>query len=446
MLEVADEKDVYLSQFRRVQSAAEASASWLRPVREAAFAHFSELGFPTTKHEAWKYTNVAPIADTAFRAAERVDGALSPSDIAPFSLSGGDVCRLVFVNGYYAPQLSSLRSLPCGVKLGNLAGAIQGENELVEPHLARRETYQDQAFTALNTALAEDGAFLHVPKGKVVTQPLHLLFVSTADGEPQVAHPRNLIVVDADSQATIVESYVGLGRGVYFTNAVTQIVAGENAVIDHYKIGHEGPEAYHVGSFHLHQDRSSNVSSHVMTLGGALVRNDIHARLDGEGIDCKLYGLYVPTGTQHVDNTLRVEHARPHCNSWEYFKGILDDQASAAFTGRIIVHQDAQKTDAKQTNMSLLLSEDARVDTRPQLEIFADDVKCTHGATIGQVDKEAIFYLRTRGLSEAAARSLLIYAFARESIDEVRVEPLKAQLLEWLFARLPQGELVREHA
>ena len=290
----------------------------------------------------------------------------------------------------------------------------------------------------------EDGAYVHIPKGVYLEQPIHLVFVSTADAGPVVSHPRNLIVAETGSQATIIESYLGLGDGVYFTNAVTEIVVGENAVIDHYKVGREAQQAYHVGTTQIYQDRSSNASSHAVTIGGAIVRNDINTLLDGEGAQCTLNGLYLVSGRQHVDNHLRVEHAKPHCDSREFFKGVLDGHGKAVFTGRIIVRKDAQKTDAKQTNMNLLLSKHAQVDTKPQLEIFADDVKCTHGATIGQIDENAMFYLRSRGLSEPAARSLLVFAFASEAIDRIRPQLLRAQLRQMLFDRLPEGHRLQD--
>ena len=290
----------------------------------------------------------------------------------------------------------------------------------------------------------EDGAFVYVPKGKVVVEPIHLLFLTTASERALVTHPRNLIVAEPSSQVTVVETYAGLGDGVYFTNAVTEIIARENSVIDHYKIVREGGAAFHMATLQLHQERSSTVDAHTVCLGGILVRNDINTVLDGEGCECTLNGLYLVIGKEHVDNHLVVDHASPHCNSREFFKGILDGHGRGVFSGRIIVRKDAQKTDAKQTNRSLLLSQDARVESKPQLEILANDVKCTHGATIGQVSEEALFYLRSRGLSKEAARSLLVFAFAGECLDRVRIKPLRAQLETLLLARLPQGNLLRE--
>ncbi len=444
MVQVKDTRDTYASQFQaQERSFSGGEQAWLLPIRKAAIARFSEFGFPTTKHEHWLYTNVAPIAHTAFSPAGDTPAEVTEDQLEEFSFDA-DCCRLVFVNGRFSLQLSAVQALPQGVKAGSLAAALESDSNLVEAHLTRHAKSQDGAFVALNTAFLTDGAFIHIPKGTVVETPIHLLFVTTANGEPQVTHPRNLIVAETNSQATIVESYAGLGGGVYFTNAVTEVVANENAVVDHYKIEREGEEAFHIATTQFHQYRSSSVSFLNVSLGGALVRNDINTLLDGEGCDCNLNGLSMLGGRQHVDNHLWVQHAMPHCTSREFFKGIYDDQSRGVFCGRIFVEKGAQKTDAKQTNMNLILSEDALADSKPQLEIFADDVKCTHGATIGQIDPDAIFYLRSRGISDLAARSLLIYAFANELICDIRVEPLRAQLAELLFSRLPQGELLRE--
>ncbi|MHC4416605.1 MAG: Fe-S cluster assembly protein SufD [Planctomycetota bacterium] len=446
MIDVRKGKDIYLADFARFTKAAAGSRSPLLPVRESALDRFQALGFPTPRHEEWRFTNTAPIAGTPFRLAGRDGAAVAARHLEDALFGQADWPRLVFVNGHYAPQWSAPGGAPEAVKLVSLGQALEETPQAVQAHLAKYAKYDDHAFTALNTAFMADGAYVHVPQGVRLETPIHLLFLSTgqADADPTVSYPRNLIVADAGSEATIIESYVGRGDGIYFTNAVTEIVAGENAVIDHYKLERETERAYHVGATQLHQARHANVTSHTVSIGGALVRNNISTVLDGEGGHCTLNGLYLAAGRQHVDNHLRVEHVKPHCDSREFFKGILEGRSKAVFTGRIVVHPDAQKTDAKQTNMNLLLSEGAKVDTKPQLEIFADDVKCTHGATIGQLEQDAIFYLRSRGISEEAARGVLVYAFAGESIDKIRPEPLRAQLRETLFDRLPQGELLRE--
>ncbi|MBI3990068.1 MAG: Fe-S cluster assembly protein SufD, partial [candidate division NC10 bacterium] len=347
--------------------------------------------------------------------------------------------QLVFVNGHYSRELSSLRSLPEGVKVGSLAAILNADPGRVEPYLARYASFQEQAFVALNTAFMEDGAFIDIPPGKVMEGPIHLLFVSTASREPIVSHPRSLIIVGASSQVTIVESYVGLESGLYFTNGVSEIVAGENAVIDHYKLELESEQAFHMATMQALLDRSSNFTSHSVALGGALVRNELNAVLDGEGGECTLNGLYMVTGRRHVDNQTRIDHVRPHCISRELYKGILDGQSRGVFNGKIYVHKHAQKTDARQVNKNLLLSEDAVIDTKPQLEIYNNDVKCSHGSTIGQLDQDSLFYLRTRGMDLESARSLLTYAFTSEMISRIRVEPIRAQLEHLFTARLQNG-------
>ncbi|MGH7412517.1 MAG: Fe-S cluster assembly protein SufD [Candidatus Methylomirabilis sp.] len=431
-------RDRYLSDFEQFErNGAREGPSWIRQIRRSAIARFAELGFPTTRLEEWKHTSVAPIARIPFKPAESGINKLTAGALAHATLGEVACAQLVFVNGHYSPVLSSLRSLPKGVIATSLAAALNADPGSVEPHLARYASYQDHSFVALSTAFMEDGAFVHVPKGMVLQAPIHLLFVSTSRGEATVSYPRNLIVVGDDSQSVIVESYVGLGNDVYFTNAVTEIVGGKNAVIAHHKLELESQEAFHIATVQAHLDRSSNFSSHSIDLGGALVRNDLNAVLAGEGIDCTLDGLYLVTGRQHVDNQTRIDHVKPHCSSRELYKGVLDGKSRGVFNGKIYVHKDAQKTDAKQTNKNLLLSEDAVINTKPQLEIYANDVKCTHGSTIGQLDHDAIFYLRSRGIDLATARSLLTYAFASEIISRIRIEPVRAQLENLLVTRLP---------
>jgi Fe-S cluster assembly protein SufD len=446
MPEVKTETDMYVSAFERIErETSESGPSWLLPMRKAAIARFDELGFPTTRDEEWGYTNVSPIARTSFDLNPNA-AAVSADLIAPYLLGDDVCCRLVFVNGIYSDALSCVETLADGVTVESLAAALRVDRPQLSPHLARFTDYRDRAFTALNTALMRDGAFVHVSKGVLVERAIHLLFVSTDDGEPTASFPRNLIVADRSAQVTVVETHISLGSQANLCTAVTEIVAGENAAMDHYKVIHEdrsGDDGYHIGHVHLQQNSDSIVRAHVSTFGGAIVRNEVTAMLDGEGCQCTANGLTMIHGTQHVDNHLQIDHARPHCNSWEYYKSVLDDRAHSVFTGRINVHKDAQKTDAKQTNMNLLLSDESLADSKPQLEIFADDVKCTHGATIGQVDEEAIFYMRSRGMSNHAARSLLVAGFARESLDEIRVPALRQRLDDVVLSRLPDGDVFR---
>jgi Fe-S cluster assembly protein SufD len=427
----------YLESFARLEkTAAGRDLAWLRKLRQAGFARFSEIGFPTTHDEDWRFTNVAPISRTAFRPAESAK--VNRRDLEPFLIPGA-ACQLVFVNGRYAPELSSAGKLPKGVRVGSLAEAIEGEGNKLQDHLGRYASFEKDAFIALNSAFLADGGYVHVPRAVVVEAPICILYVSTGNGAPAMAHPRNLIVVEDHSQVTVVEDYVSVASGVMFSNVVTELYAGQDSVVAHYMIEREDTQALNVSTLRIEQERNANVESHSVLLGGALVRNNVHPVLAGEGGECLINGLYIAAGRQHMDNYMLVEHAKPHCNSRQFYNGILDEQAHAVFHGRIIVHKDAQKTDAKQTNRNLLLSDDAQIDTKPQLEIYADDVKCTHGATIGQVEENALFYLRSRGLDEVAARRLLLYAFASECLERMRTGPVRNYLEALTTSWLPEG-------
>ena len=421
-----------------------ADLPWLRDLRGRAMARFQERGFPTLKDEEWKYTNVAAITRTSFRRPVGARNGVSSGDLERAAFHGFKGIQLVFMNGQYTPRLSEVRTLPEGMEVRSLAEVLQDEPGAVEPHLGRYASFDRQPFAALNTALWEEGAFVRIPAGLEVPQPIHLLFVTIAGGEPTIAHLRNLIVMERGAQATIVESYVGWGDGAYFTNVVSEAVVGENARLDHYKLQRESEQAFHVGALQIHQERSSVVSDNSIAFGGGLVRNDVNAWFNAEGGELALDGLYVLGGRQHVDNHTRIDHAKPNCTSNELYKGILDGHARAIFYGNVTVHKDAQKTNAMQTNKNLLLSKDALVDSIPGLQILANDVKCRHGSTIGHMDEEAVFYLRSRGIDERAARSLLTYGFASEVVNKVRVLPLRAALGAWLVSRLPGAEVIRE--
>jgi len=438
--------DHFISEFTRLgRESAAAGPAWLRLAREAAVERFRELGFPTLDDEEWKYMNVAPIARTPFRIGNgfAVRG-LTVEELQRVTFGEMDCTHLVFLNGRFAPELSRLRPVPDGVRIMILAAALVEEPDRLEPHLSRHAQFEDHAFVALNTAFIQDGAFVYLPRRKVLEEPIHLIFVSAPNGSPRVSHPRNLIVAEAGSQAAVVESYVSLGEAAYFTNAVTEVVAGDGAVVDHCKLQRESEQAYHVATLQAHLSRSAHFASHSVSLGGALVRNDVNIVLDAEGVDCVLNGLYLAQGSQHIDNHTFIDHARPHGSSREFYKGVLSGRSHGVFNGKIRVRKDAQKTDAKQTNKNLLLSEEALVDTKPQLEIFADDVRCTHGATIGQLDEDALFYLRSRGLGREDARSLLIHAFASDLISRIPVVPVRTGLECLLMTRLPVGIEHRE--
>lgn len=430
MMQLIEEKDTYLANFSQFEKElGKQRQAPIHKLRQEAIERFAELGFPTLKDEDWRFTNVAALAKVPFQMAD------GHGDVRAL-LAGRlpkDVLCLVFVNGILAPKLSSRKSLPAGVTLSSLAEILEKDPALVEPHLARLADFEDHAFTALNTAFLRDGTFLHLAKNAVLPEPVHLVHVSVPGENSCATHPRILVVAERGSQATVVESYLGTEDGVYFTNAVAEIVLGPGANLDWYKVQEESRRAFHIATMQIKQDRDSQFSCHSVSLGGSLVRNDVNAVLAAEGCTCTLNGLSLASGKQHVDNHTMIDHAMPHCESHELYKCVLDGQAHGVFNGKIFVRQDAQKTDAKQTNQTLLLSDDAVMDTKPQLEIFADDVKCTHGATVGNLSEDEIFYLRSRGIGRDEARSLLTYAFANDIIDRIKVDAVRERLSEMLL-------------
>jgi Fe-S cluster assembly protein SufD len=414
MTAVAEQTGAWLESFTAQQPA----EPWIQELREAAFQRFAELGFPTTHEEDWRFTSVAPIARTKFAPAQESLGYWLPA--------AAKGIRLEFVNGRL---VGGPRELPKGVHVSSLTE----RSEAAERHLARYADSRGQAFVALNTAFLGEGGLVHVERGVTLDEPIEIDYVTGPTSSPAVTHPRTLALVGAGAQCSIVESYGG-ADGVYFTNAVTEIVAGEGAVVDHYRVQLEGPEALHVSSLVASLGRSANFTTCSIALGGALVRNDVTATLS-EGTEATLNGLYVAGGSQHLDNHTTIDHAKPHGSSRELYKGILDGKAGAVFNGRILVRKDAQKTDSKQTNKNLVLSDDATIDTKPELQIFADDVRCTHGATIGQLDAESLFYLQSRGIGRSDARRLLTYAFAQDIVDRIKVQSLRDSLERTLFEK-----------
>ncbi len=434
--------DNYLDSFKRLEYG-DRGPAWLRPVRKAAMERSVELGFPTVRDEDWKFTNVAPLAKKSFSPSESGD-TVTLDDLAPFVFRGQESARLVFVNGEYVSQLSDSCAQPGGVIACSLAQSLELNQELVKLHLAQYQDYQDDFFSALNTAFVKDGGFVLVPNGSVVEKPIHLIYVTTKTAMPPATFPRNLIIVGELAEAAIVEEYVSFGGDEYFTNTVTEVVAAEGAQVEHYRVERESSRAFNIGTVRVQQARNSNVSCHGVLLGGGLVRNNVHPVLAGEGAECLINGVFMPGGKQHIDNYMRVEHTSPHCNSRQFYNGILKENASGVFSGRIVVHKDAQKTDAKQTNRNLLISDGAQMDSKPQLEIYADDVKCTHGATIGQLDEESIFYLRSRGIPEETARTLLLFGFAAENLDRMKQKPIQHYVVDLVKDWLPHGEILKE--
>ncbi len=451
----------YVEKFEAVEKQP-AEPSWLRSLRKAGIARFAEIGFPTLHDEDWRFTNVSPIAKLPFKPTlELSANGLDKSALKNFTFGELKASRLVFLNGLFSAELSTLGNFPDGVKVGSLAASLKSDSTLLEKFLARHATAADNAFNALNLAFFQDGAFIYVPANVTLTEPIHLLFISTSKEPGATAHPRNLIVAETNSRFTVLESYAHSSTGFQpvcssgdkekphrleacatFTNAITEIIVADSANVEHCKFQDESDDAFHMAGLHAHLGRSANFISHSIATGAKLSRANIRTNLAGEGVECVLNGLYLTKGDQLADHHMVVEHAQPHCNSHEYFNGILDGRSKGVFHGRILVRKIAQKTDAKQTNKNLLLSDSATVDTKPQLEIYADDVKCTHGATVGQLNEESIFYLRARGIGEETARRMLIHAFAGEIIDRVRFQPAREELDKIIWDRLEQNERV----
>jgi Fe-S cluster assembly protein SufD len=404
--------------------------------RREAFERFSRTGFPTAKDEEWRFTPIGPIAAGAWGLTGPVRKTpVTSEDLVPFRFGQPGWTTLVFVDGAFDGGLSHRPGLPAGVTVETLAEALARDAALAA-RIGGVAQLDATPFAALNAAFATDGAVVRVPAGADAGDPIHFLFVATAAAAGVALPLRTLIVVEAGARAQIVESYVGLDGGRYFTNAVTEVVVGERAWVEHCRIQRESEAGYHIGLTHVEQARASHYRSFTLSMGGAISRHDLRARLGAENVETLLYGLYLGRGEQLVDNHTVIYHDQPNCRSWEVYKGILDGKSHAVFNGKVFVKPEAQKTDAKQTNRNLLLSATAKVDTKPQLEIFADDVKCTHGATVGRLDESAYFYLQSRGIPRARAQELLTYAFAAEVVGEVASAPVREALDALLRRRL----------
>jgi Fe-S cluster assembly protein SufD len=435
-------RDHYLVDFARVADTLPgAQAPWLARLRADALDAFAQKGFPTRHDEEWKYTSVAAFEQKTFSAIANNRGAANAAAaMHRIAIDGDETHLLVFHNGRYAPELSSPGPLPAGTHLGSLADALDSMPGALQPWLA--SDTQPSAFGALNTAFMSDGAYLHLKRGAVLQAPVHLVFLSTIAGS--ASHLRNVIVAEEGAQATVIEHYAGVDGTVYFTNAITQIHAAANASIEHHKLQQEASDAFHIAGIHVRQQRDSRLESNSFSLGAALARNDITTVFDATGCDATLNGLYLVGGRQHVDHHTRIDHRMPNGTSRENYRGVLDGASHGVFNGKVIVHPGAQKTNAFQANHNLLLSRDAEIDTKPQLEIFADDVKCNHGATVGQLDANQLFYLRSRGVDEAVARNMLVHAFAHDVIERIRVAALRTRLEQILLDRLPPVERIGE--
>jgi Fe-S cluster assembly protein SufD len=430
-------KEKYLYIFREFEKSLNGTAvSEFHRIRKNAIDAFDRLDFPTLKNEDWKYTNISPILEHNFITVIEQDG------IKPFSgvignhfIKGLDAVVLVFINGFFSRELSGIPELPGGVRISSIAELIKKEPALLNEHLGRYASLEN-GFIALNTAFMQDGAFISIPDNCSLEKPVHILNLTGFEGKNVLSQPRNLILTGISSHVKLIESYSSIAGDVNFTNAVTEISAGENSKLEYYKIQDENSSAYHVSRTQIEQKKNSKFTAYTVTTGGLLIRNDLNTLLNGEGCETHFYGLYLGDSKQHIDNHTMIDHAKPHCFSNELYKGVLNGHSRSVFNGKVYVRPDAQKTNAYQSNKNILLSRDAHADTKPQLEIYADDVKCTHGGTVGQIDEESVFYLRSRGISKQTAISVLIRAFANDIFEEIKTEQLKEYLNNMIFRKL----------
>ncbi len=421
-------------QIMHERSQATREAAWLHVLRASAIARFSATGFPMLQEEDWKYTDVRPIERAAFMPLPPGAGPSSVQTAARFRIDGLSGPRMVFIDGRFSAPLSTLEGLPAGATVMTLVDALESQPLVLEAHLGKYVPEDGHGFIAINTALLADGAFIRFEAGTRLEHPIHVLYLATAGAA--LLLPRNLIVAERDSQVTVIEHYATVGERHYLTNSLTEIYVGDDAVVEHYRVQEESRAAFHVSGIHAQISRSGKITAHALDFGGRLVRNDLRAVLADSGGECHLNGLHLAADRQHIDNHTYVDHGQPHCTSRQFYRGVLTGRGRTVFRGRIVVRHDAQKSDARQVNNNLLLSREAEADSQPQLEIYADDVMCSHGATVGQLDEDALFYLRTRALSEADARDLLTFAFAREVLDRVHPEPLRERAERLLGAAM----------
>jgi len=431
-------KDWYTSQFDSFKNRLNGGKSAaIHQLRKDALNRFGQLEFPTQKDEEWKYTNISPLLKHNF-VTPTSKVLIEQELVKKYLFEELEHSLLVFVNGYFIDEHSDIKNLPDGVVAGNLSEAIKNNSPLIEKHFTKYAHHQNNIFTALSTAYTNDGAFVYVPDGKIVEEPIHIIYITSSDDNKIIVQPRNLFIAGKNSQVAIIEHYVSAEESVYFTNSVTEIVADESSVVDHIKLQEESRNAFHIARMEIYQERNSNFSSHSISVGGELTRNDINSRFNDEGSECTLNGLYMIEGSQLFDAHTLIDHTMPHCNSHEHYKGILNDKSRGVFNGKVIVRPDAQKTNAFQENNNILLSNDALINTKPQLEIFADDVKCSHGATIGQLDEEARFYLKSRGIGEEASRAILLHAFASDVVTSIKTDALRNYLEKIITDRFNQ--------
>lgn len=414
----------------------------LMELRRIGAEEFAVSGFPTTKNEDWHYTSVAPIAEAQYTAAvesQPSQTSVTAPDLRGFTPEGVEWPVIVFINGRFAPEYTDLSLLPEGIRVLTLSEAAEKEPELLKRYLSKAAPATRDGFTALNAAYAGVGTLIHVAREMASDRPVHLLHVMDRSGADTMAHFRHVMVAERNCTATVVESFVTLDEVSYFTNSVTEVYLEAGANLTVVCVQRESEKAHHVRTVEGHQDRDSHFQSFVFQTGGALSRSNVHTKLDGEGCGTTLNGLSMLNGTQHGDHQTRVEHIAPNCFSREVYKMLLDGKSHGVFNGKVYVHPEAQQTDGKQTNQTILLSDEAQIDTKPQLEIFADDVKCTHGATVGQLDALSLFYLKSRGIGSQIALQLLTYAFAADVLETIENEPIKLALEEMTLARFTDG-------
>ncbi len=432
----------YLNDFEQLGD--NIKSDWFSEQRQSALSLFKESGFPSSRQENWKYTDTRPIAKKEFLHSSDTSVSISSDQIDAVRFQGLDCYELVFINGIYSIDHSRIQGLPENIVIENMAAALAKDSELLEKHLARYADNKVSPFTALNTAFIQHGTYINVPKNTAIDKPINILYLSKNNDQPFASHPRNLIVMGEQSEATLIESYIGIDDANYFTNAVTEVSLSASAILKHYKIQQESLNAYHIGNLNVMQGKDSRFESNSISLGGSLVRNDIHGHLAAEGASIVMNGLYMTDNKQHIDNHTRVDHLKPNTYSTETYRGVLNGKSRAVFNGKVVVHPQAQKIEAHQNNANLLLSDDAEIDTKPELEIYADDVKCSHGATVGQLDQDMLFYLRSRAIDEETAKSLLTYAFADEVLKDISFAPVKNRLEYLIVGRLPDAALIRE--
>ena len=430
-----DIKKYFIKQFDDFEKSLNGEkASEFHKLRKNAINKFNELSFPTQKDEEWKYTNISPLLKYNFSPVI-TKKKVSSEKINKFLFDKMEHSLLVFVNGIYSSELSNLIEIPESVIVGSLSEELKKNNPVIKKHFGNYAKNENHFFTTLSTAFTQDGAFIYVPDGKIVEDPIHIIFLTKSEKDNVLTQPRNLFIAGKNSQVTIIEHYVSDEESIYFTNSVTEIVADENAIVDHIKLQEESKKSFHIARMEVDQERSSKFSSHLISSGAEISRNDFNARFNDVGGECMLNGLFMIEGEQLFDAHTMIDHAKPYCNSHEHYKGILEDKSRGVFNGKVMVRRDAQKTNAFQENNTILLSDDAVMNTKPQLEIFADDVKCSHGATIGKLNDEAKFYLKSRGIGEESATSILIHAFASDVITSIRIPALRDYLEEIISKR-----------